>query len=103
MSSVPGSDPVVDDLVDVALAFTLALRSRDGFNDELYEKLIGALTRCAQQWRDRECIPRLAVNVLVDLQPLMLASAELYEPNLRSRIMQEAIRVGDFVRETVAV
>jgi hypothetical protein len=103
MSSARGTNPVVDDLVDAALAFTLALRSREGFNDELYGKLVDALTRCAQEWRDEECIPRLAVNVLVDVQPVMLASAEFYERDLRSHIMEEAIRIGDVVRDAVAV
>jgi hypothetical protein len=84
------SHPEVDNLVDAELAFTLPLRSREGFDEDLYQRLVEALTLCATAWRETDCIHRRAVNVLVDLQPVMLAAAEAYGPATRSRIIEEA-------------
>ena len=94
---------VVDELVGAVNDFTLSLRSRQGFDEELHSRVVDALHRCAEAWRGDDCIPRLAANVLVALEPWMLASADLYEPPLRERIIDEAIRIGDLAIETVAV
>jgi hypothetical protein len=103
MSPDGGAQRVVDELVEATLAFTLALRSRQGFSEDLYERVVRALARCAEDWREIDCIPRHAVNVLVDLQPIMLATADLYEPNLRDRIVDAAIHIGDLTREAVGL
>jgi hypothetical protein len=103
MSPDEGPQPVVDELVEASLAFTLALRSRQGFSEDWYERLVRALARCAEEWRELDCIPRLAVNVLVDLQPTMLASVDLYEPDLRARIVDAADHIGDLATDAVGL
>lgn len=60
-------DPVVEDLVEAATDLVVSLRSNEGFDEALYDRLVGMLRRCADAWRDSDHIPRKAVNALVDL------------------------------------
>jgi hypothetical protein len=100
-ASQDGSDECVPELIDSASQFLVALRSSEGLNETLHSRLVEALRRCADDWRDVGYIPRLAVNVLVDIQPTMLAAADAYEPDERNRIIEHAIRLGDLIRNTV--
>lgn len=91
------------ELAETAPEFVTSLRSNEGLNEALYARLVAVLRRCAEEWKEATCIPRLAVNVLVDLQPGMLAAAEAYESEVRDRIADRAIEVGDLVRDTVGL
>jgi hypothetical protein len=94
---------VVDELVQAISEFLLPLRTHHGFDEELHGRVVRALHQCITEWKDLDCIPREAVNVLVSLEPSMLASADQYEPPLRERIVDEAIRIGELVIEAVAI
>jgi predicted oxidoreductase len=61
------------------------------------------LRRCADAWRESDQIPRKAVNALVDLQPAAIAAADVYGPVERDRILDRVIRLGDEVRDVVAL
>lgn len=91
------------ELVDAAPGLVLALRSGEGLDEARYDDLVRVLRRCSIEWRGAACIPRVAVNVLVDLQPAILAAADAYQEDERGRIVDRAIRLGDLIRESVAL
>lgn len=93
----------VDELVEASVEFGLLLRQREGLSEAAWRRLEAALQRCAEAWRDLDAIPRVAVNVMVDLFPTTEASADLYAEPERSRIMDVAYEVQDLVRHCAAV
>jgi hypothetical protein len=99
----PDQDPIVDDLVDAVTDFVVSLRSNEGFDEVRYDRLVWMLRRCADAWRDSDRIPRKAVNALVDLQPAATAAADAYRPEERDRILDRVVRLGDEVRDVVAL
>jgi len=103
MTQPMGSSAVTDSLVTAALAVTLSVRSRRGLVDDELRELYAALTACAADWASLDAIPRAAVNALVDLEPSLLASAELYDQSTRAVIIDTAIEIADLVHEAVAV
>jgi hypothetical protein len=54
-------------LAEASGDFLVALRMNEGFKDDLYKSLTSILAECEIEWWHKNCIPRLAVNVLVDL------------------------------------
>ncbi len=94
---------IVDELVEAATDFVVSLRSNEGFNEEQYDRLVVMLRRCADAWRESDQIPRKAVNALVDLQPAAIAAADAYGPAERDLILNRVIRLGDEVRDVVAL
>jgi hypothetical protein len=95
--------PATGQLVSAALALTLSVRARDGIRQHEVDSLLQALHECKREWANQDAIPRIAVNVLVDLQPSLLASAELYDRTIREAIINTAILIGDRVRDAVAI
>jgi hypothetical protein len=98
------SDPdLVEDLVEAATDFVVSLRSNEGLVEARYDRLVEMLRQCADAWRESDQIPRRAVNALVDLQPAAIAAADAYRPVERDRILDQVIRLGDEVRDVVAL
>jgi hypothetical protein len=94
------TDEVVRPLVDACLALTLATRERR-FDPALVDAVAEALAACELAWSGKDCIPRLAVDVLVDLQPSLLASADRYVGAERQAVIDAAIKLGDDIRAAV--
>ncbi|WP_054054487.1 hypothetical protein [Alloactinosynnema sp. L-07] len=83
--------------------FVVALRSNEGFRRDLFERLVSALEDCAVEWAGRDCIPRLAANVLVELVVSVQAAADAYEGPLRQEILDASYELFDLVVACVGV
>lgn len=83
--------------------FLVALRSNDGFSQELYDELADALRACASAWQDEDSIPRLGANVLVDIVPATQAAADAYPEPVRQRVYDASFALYDLVAECVAL
>lgn len=94
--------PEVDALLAAAEKFTVPLRMGQGIDETALDALRGALRACADAWRDRDLVPKLAANVLVDLYPAVEASSYLYGDDYAPRVRTVAEEIGDLVRSCVA-
>lgn len=90
-------------LADAFSAFAVALRSNEGFQPELYERVVAVLRDCADAWGGAEAIPRLAVNILVDIVPVTQSAAEAYPQPTRQQILDASFKLYDLIMECVAV
>jgi hypothetical protein len=95
--------PEITDLLSAWERFDLGLRFREGVSESAYDGLRAALLICAEAWHHLPAIPRLGANVLVDMFPATEANADLYEGEIRSRILAMAFEIQDLVRECVAI
>jgi len=96
-------DRDVEALIVAAEKLTVPLRMRQGLDEAAYDSLRQALRVCADAWRERDTVPKVAANVLVDLAPAIEASSYLYSDDYRARVQQAAVEIGDLVRACVAV
>ncbi|MBJ6630150.1 hypothetical protein [Streptomyces sp. I4(2020)] len=83
------NDPV-SSLVQAWATFDESLRSGGGFDEPAYDGLTAALRGCATAWAQRDAIPRLGANVLVDIFPATEANAALYRGEAADRMMRAA-------------
>jgi hypothetical protein len=97
------SAQLVQRLVDAVLQLTLSVRSRRGVLANEVAQLREVLVACRDDWAGSASIPRRAVNALIDLQPSLLASADLYDDTTRTVVVDLAIELGDLVRDAVAI
>ncbi len=70
---------------------------------EAYERLRRALRGCVEAWAGFDAIPRVGVNVLVDVFPATEANAGLYEGEVADRVMDAAYELHDLVGACVAL
>lgn len=101
--SSESSARLVERLIDAVLQLTLSVRSKRGVSASHVEELRELLIACRDDWAGSAWISRRAVNALVDLQPSLLASADLYDDSTRRTIVDLAIELGDLVRDAVAI
>jgi hypothetical protein len=71
--------------------------------ERAYERLRDALQTCASSWEGNDSIPRIGVNILVDIFPATEASADLYPEEVRTRIQEIAFYLQDLVQECVGI
>lgn len=96
-------DEVVARLADAWEKFDVPLRMHEGFNEESFVKLKGVLKECSESWATLDSIPRLAVNILVDIFPATEGNADLYEKVISEKIVQMAFELQELVGECVAL
>ena len=92
---------MADRLMDAWGDYIVALRSNEGFKEDLYDRLVSVLRDCAPEWRDAEAIPKLAVNVLVDIVSVSQAAADSYPEPVRQRIYDASFELYDLIIECV--
>ncbi|MFC1438034.1 hypothetical protein ABUW04_07160 [Streptacidiphilus sp. N1-10] len=98
------NDTATAELVAAWENFSVPMRMRDGFNEASYVALKEALAACAVTWAESDTIPRLAVNVLVDILPTMDSFVEAYEnPSMRTKIREAAFDLQELIWQCVAV
>lgn len=93
---------VTNRLAETWADYVVALRSNEGFQEDLYNALVQALRDCAHEWRHADSIPKLAANVLADIVPLSQAAAGAYAEPTRKRIMDASFELYDLITECVA-
>ncbi|MBE1470724.1 hypothetical protein [Kibdelosporangium phytohabitans] len=92
---------VTAQLVDASGDFLVALRSNEGFQQDLYDRLVGVLRDCAREWREADVVSKLAADVLVSIVPASWAAAESYAEPERQRIMAASFALYELVGECV--
>ncbi|WP_424187902.1 hypothetical protein ACOBQX_08585 [Actinokineospora sp. G85] len=91
----------VDRLLDAWGDYIVALRSNEGFKEDLYDRLFSVLRECEREWRDTEAIPKPGVNVLVDIVSVSQAVADSYPEPVRQRIYDASFELYDQIIECV--
>lgn len=84
-------------------AFDLSLRDGHGFNEIAFNELCEALRGCSAAWAGSDVIPRLAVNIMVDIFPSTEGNAELYDAEVSEKIMESAYKLQELVWDCVAI
>lgn len=92
---------VLPELVDRAEAFVAPLRAGEGFSEDAFYDLCEVLRRSRHNWMSLDAIPRIAVNILVDLFPSILTCAELYTGEESQQIERAAYEIADLVSSAV--
>jgi len=82
--------------------FIVALRSNEGFQDDLYTALVRVLRDCAPGWWQVHAIPKLGANILVEIVPATQAAAEAYAEPVRTRVLDASFELYDLVIECFA-
>lgn len=81
----------------------IPLRMMQGFDEENFLALCEALKNCAKAWSELDHIPKLGVNILIDLYPAALSCSYLYSEKEGDRMRNHIEHLGDLVRECVAI
>ena len=82
--------------------FAVPLRMGVGFNDELFNKFCNIVKVCKEQWAHQECIPKRAVQLLVDIYPAMLSSSHFYNESINEEINKGIDDVTDLIRDLLS-
>jgi hypothetical protein len=83
--------------------FSVPLRMKDGPDRQTFEELVTALRKCADAWRDSDSIPRLGVNVLVDIIPTMETFSDSYGESMASTLREMTYTLQELIWACVAV
>ncbi|GAA0621791.1 hypothetical protein GCM10010174_45750 [Kutzneria viridogrisea] len=81
----------------------LTLRMNDGFDQDAYTALKDALRNLATAWEGLEDLPRLAVNVLVDIVPITEGMVHSYPEPVSTQITQATFELQELIAECVAL
>ncbi|QUQ64590.1 hypothetical protein [Kutzneria sp. CA-103260] len=93
----------VDRLLVTWDRFTVALRMNEGFNGTAYAELRSALTDLTAAWQGMDALPRLGVNVLVDIVPTVDAMTMSYPAPTSSKIGEAVFELQELIAECVAL
>lgn len=90
-------------LADSWKEFDLSLRMNRGLDESALMSLKHALEACALAWANLDAIPRLGVNILVDIFPATESNSNSYAGEVGERIMAIAYELQDLVSECVHI
>jgi allophanate hydrolase subunit 1 len=94
----------VDKLLEAWDAFIIPLRMREGYDESKLNALSGALHDCARVWREADHLPKIAVNVLVDIVPTVESIAYAYDDDPTAQHIRDAQAVlQEAIWECVAI
>src|SRR2546421_144263 len=95
---------IIHDLLQAAEAFSVPLRTGQGWNERRFQELCSVLRACAREWSDSHTVPKTAVNVIVDLFPAVESCSHLafYQGEEAQRIRDGAMTLGDLIRDCFA-
>ncbi|GGE21374.1 hypothetical protein GCM10011571_24330 [Marinithermofilum abyssi] len=81
----------------------ISLRFGDGLNKNNLEKVFNILETLAEEWSDEHCIPKKAVDLFVDIYPVMVSACKLYDKKEEMEILNAADKIMDLIRECVRI
>jgi len=90
-------------LADSWKEFDLSLRMNRGLDESALESLKSALGACASAWANLDAIPRLGVNILVDIFPATESNSNSYAGEVGERIMAVAFELQELVSDCVQI
>ena len=93
----------IEEMAEAWSAFDDALRMKKGFDEHAYARLKQAIRACADAWAASDLIPRLGVNILVDVFAATEANAGLYTGELADRVTEAAYELQGLIGECVAL
>jgi predicted xylose isomerase-like sugar epimerase len=98
----PADSELLSRLVGVVETFTYHVLMFHMPDANQYCQLTETINECAVAWSSRDAIPKLAVNALIDLQPILLGEAlHLTDVEQRKVLEDMAIELGDTIRSVV--
>lgn len=90
-------------LTDSWRAFDLSLRMNRGLDESALSSLKAALEACASAWASLDVIPRLGVNILVDVFPATESNSYSYSGEVGEWIMAVAYELQELVWKCVEI
>lgn len=79
----------------------LSLRMGDGLEEEKVERIIRILGKLSKEWSGNESIPKKAVDLFIDIYPVMQSSCDLYSEETAVKIMNVADKIIDSIRNCI--
>ena len=93
------NDKILEELESISGEFLVKLRMLDGFDDSLFQSLCSTISRCGLEWKEQDSIPKLAASIFMDGYAAMVSSADQYPEKEKGRILMEADKMADLMRE----
>jgi hypothetical protein len=81
--------------------FIVPLRMGDGFDEESFLHFCHLVSKCANEWKDTNVIPKQAANIFIDAYSAMISITSLYDENIAEKINQSADYMNDLIRQCV--
>ena len=88
---------LLEELEKRAAAFLIPLKDKEGFNEAAFQELCETLRHCAHYWADRKVLPKLAVNVFVEMNPWLVGCEALYATDIRQRMVDAEMELTDLM------
>lgn len=89
---------LIDDFEQAEIDLLVELRMGNGLHDKEYEKLVEALTACADEWEGRDSIPQDAIQALIELYDELYNFSLIYGGGESLRIMKAAKNVKNLIQ-----
>lgn len=79
----------------------LSLRMGDGLQEKKVQQVIDVLGKLSKEWSGSECIPKKAVDLFIDIFPVMQSSCDWYSEAEVIKIMDAADQIVNSIRDCI--
>lgn len=79
----------------------LSLRMGDGLQEEKVKQVIDIIAKLSEEWFGSDCIPKKAVDLFIDIYPVMQSTCDWYSETEATKIMDSADRIIDSIRDCI--
>lgn len=79
----------------------ISLRMADGLNKDKAEQVYKVLIELAEEWKGQDAIPKKAVDLFIDIYPVMLGQSDYYGEKEAIEIMDCCLKIMDLIRECI--
>lgn len=80
----------------------ISLRMAEGLNKEKAEQIYKVLADLAVDWKDQNYIPKKAVDLFIDIYPVMLNQSDYYSEEKAIEILDCMDKIIDLIRRCIA-
>lgn len=99
---VTPDDSIINEFIVQVKEFQNALENADGLYHAYYVRLRTTLIALKEAWKERDCIPRIAVSLFIDLPEVARKSSYNYVGAERERMIDLSKELHELVRDVVA-
>lgn len=79
----------------------LSLRMGEGLQEKKVQQIIDVLVKLSKEWSGSDCIPKKALDLFIDIFPVMQSSCDWYSEEETIKIMNAADRIIDSIRDCI--
>lgn len=79
----------------------VSLRMGEGLQKEKVQQIICVLGKLSKEWESSDCIPKKAVDLFIDIFPVIQSSCSWYSDEEAEDIMDAADRIIDSIRNCI--